>query len=68
MIKNKEGRKKKIPPTQTKSSFRRATTKNNLKIHDLIIKLLSYTVLERTKGELNYFSFHNIIKCLPLEK
>lgn len=42
---------------QTKSSFRRATTKNNLKIHDLITKLLSYTVLERTKGELNYYSF-----------
>lgn len=36
----KQGRKKKTTPTQANSSFGRATRENNLKIHNLIVKLL----------------------------
>lgn len=65
--KTRKGKKKKTQPTQAKSSFRRATTENNLKMYNLIIKLQDPIQYLKEPKMSCYYSLYSVTKCLLLK-
>lgn len=61
---NKEGKKKANNTHTSKIQFRRAITKNNLKIYNLIVKLLNFIQFLR-EPKISYYSFYSTTKSFP---